>query len=135
VPLSELAAALGPVDEASLAGSATADATPRPSPGMTDRHYSPAARLEIFSDLAQFRSAGAAARGRGERVGAVLRTTAGAAADEVIVLPDEARGYARLFYAALHTLDAAGCAVILLESVPSDPSWAAIRDRMRRAAG
>ena len=37
-------------------------------------------------------------------------------------------------YAALRELDAADCAQILVEQPPEDPAWAAVRDRLRRAA-
>ncbi|MGA7986693.1 MAG: Sua5 family C-terminal domain-containing protein, partial [Burkholderiales bacterium] len=43
-------------------------------------------------------------------------------------------GYARRLYAALRELDAAGCAQILVERPPEDPAWAAVRDRLGRAA-
>jgi L-threonylcarbamoyladenylate synthase len=42
--------------------------------------------------------------------------------------------YAHDLYANLRTLDTAGCAQILVQDVPADERWAAIRDRLARAA-
>jgi L-threonylcarbamoyladenylate synthase len=42
--------------------------------------------------------------------------------------------YARQLYAHLRTLDKAGAKIILVEEVPDDERWEAIRDRLKRAA-
>jgi L-threonylcarbamoyladenylate synthase len=55
-------------------------------------------------------------------------------APRIVMLPDEPEGYARRLYAALHELDAAGAAAIVVEAVPETAAWDAIRDRLRRAA-
>ena len=47
---------------------------------------------------------------------------------------DEAGAYAHALYANLRALDAAGCAVILIEQPPLRPAWAAVNDRLMRAA-
>ena len=49
-------------------------------------------------------------------------------------LPAEPEGYARGLYAALRELDQAGNEVIVVEAIPDGPAWAAVADRMRRAA-
>ena len=49
-------------------------------------------------------------------------------------LPDEPEGYARGLYAALRELDQAGNDLIVVEAIPGDPGWAAVADRLRRAA-
>ncbi len=41
--------------------------------------------------------------------------------------------YARALYANLRALDAAGADAILIEEVPADRSWTAVRDRLSRA--
>ena len=46
----------------------------------------------------------------------------------------EAGAYAHALYANLRALDAAGCAVILIEQPPLRPAWAAVIDRLMRAA-
>jgi L-threonylcarbamoyladenylate synthase len=109
----------------------------RPSPGMLDRHYSPDAELVAYTDPAEAARAAAAIRQRmdGARVGGLIRNALpGVDLDEVLPLPGDARAYARLFYAALHTLDELGCKLILVEQVPEGAAWQAVRDRLRRAA-
>ena len=49
-------------------------------------------------------------------------------------LPTDADGYARGFYAALRELDAGGNELIVVEDIPAEPAWAAVADRLRRAA-
>ena len=50
------------------------------------------------------------------------------------LLPDEAGAYAHGLYEALRELDQSGNDVIVVEDVPADPAWAAVADRLRRAA-
>jgi len=38
-------------------------------------------------------------------------------------------------YAELHRCDADGAELIVVETVPDDPDWAAIADRLARAGG
>lgn len=45
-----------------------------------------------------------------------------------------AEAYAHALYANLRTLDKANCARILVQEVPADERWDAIRDRLQRAA-
>lgn len=49
-------------------------------------------------------------------------------------LPAQPEGYARGLYAALRELDQTGSALIVVEAIPAHPAWAAVADRMRRAA-
>lgn len=46
----------------------------------------------------------------------------------------DATDYARQLYASLRSLDDLGCEQILVESVPMDEHWAAVADRLARAA-
>ncbi len=103
----------------------------RSSPGLAARHYSPTATTELMARAQMSASArtgprpiGALLRGSGEIPGI----------DHLLELPDDPRDYARLLYAALHTFDELGCARILVEPLPDTPAWAALRDRLRRAA-
>jgi L-threonylcarbamoyladenylate synthase len=48
--------------------------------------------------------------------------------------PTDALQYAHDLYANLRTLDAADADVILIENVPDDDVWLAVRDRLSRAA-
>jgi L-threonylcarbamoyladenylate synthase len=52
----------------------------------------------------------------------------------VVVLPDDPVGFAQGFYRALRALDARGCRQILVQSLPTSSRWAALRDRLGRAA-
>ena len=47
--------------------------------------------------------------------------------------PLDAAAYAHDLYAALRQLDAAKADVILIETVPDDDAWLAVRDRLLRA--
>jgi L-threonylcarbamoyladenylate synthase len=144
ISLDELGAALGriatrvPPAPHHTASPAADDSTiARPAPGMLDRHYSPAADLVVFSTAAEATAAIASIRARmeGAKVGALLiNPLGGVALDEVVPLPGDAAGYARLFYAALHTLDELGCRLILVEQVPGGAAWDTLRDRLRRAS-
>ena len=48
--------------------------------------------------------------------------------------PSDPLGYAHDLYAALRRLDESGCDLIIVESPPETPAWAAVRDRLQRAA-
>jgi len=51
-----------------------------------------------------------------------------------MVGPRDAAEFAHHLYAGLRQLDQAGCAVIVVEAPPETPDWAAVRDRLQRAA-
>jgi L-threonylcarbamoyladenylate synthase len=48
--------------------------------------------------------------------------------------PLDSAGYAHDLYANLRALDDAGCSAIVVEQPPLDSAWAAIHDRLMRAA-
>ena len=50
-----------------------------------------------------------------------------------IAAPDEPARYAHDLYANLRALDATRAATIVVEAVPDDPAWQAVRDRLLRA--
>ena len=50
------------------------------------------------------------------------------------VAPADPLAYAHELYAALRALDESGCDLILVESPPEARTWAAVRDRLQRAA-
>jgi L-threonylcarbamoyladenylate synthase len=112
------------------------DDAPRPAPGMIARHYAPHARVELVpaggvdAALRLLRGSGSAAT-----TGVVLHSApAPAGLAFARQLPDAPDGYAAALYDALHDADAAGCAILLVEDVPADGAWDAIRDRLTRAA-
>ena len=52
----------------------------------------------------------------------------------VITAPETEAAYAHELYDNLHRLDAFGADVILIECPPTSPDWAAVNDRLGRAA-
>ena len=82
------------------------------SPGLHRRHYSPRTPL-ILIEHGKHPSSGR---------GICLQ------------MPSDPREYAAVLYERLHEADGQGFDWIALEKPPSDPEWAAIRDRLERAA-
>ena len=115
----------------SNAGNLTVGQVPQ-SPGMLGRHYAPRARLVMVgtSELGA-----ALARARAQNAGPVGAMTFDPLdVDVPTPMPRDPAGYARMLYATLHALDDAGCALVLVERPPDGPAWAAIHDRLTRAA-
>jgi L-threonylcarbamoyladenylate synthase len=73
---------------------------------------------------------------RDEKVAVLARTISAPAGftGTWIKAPAAATSYAHELYANLRALDAADADYILIENVPDDDSWTAIRDRLARAA-
>jgi L-threonylcarbamoyladenylate synthase len=99
-----------------------ADGADRSAPGMSKRHYAPRATVVLSKDLDL--------DGLIEPVG-VLAYEKGPWTE---VLSADPREYAADLYAALHRLDDAGVATILVQEPPQTEGWLAIRDRLSRAA-
>jgi L-threonylcarbamoyladenylate synthase len=108
------------------------------SPGLLRKHYSPKAKLVVWSwrDEAELkvRSAECGVRISGVHVVAHTRIPAGAGFGRVSVIPHDAAAFARAIYAELHQCDEAGAELIVVETLPDTPEWRAIADRLRRAA-
>ncbi|WP_153112079.1 L-threonylcarbamoyladenylate synthase [Propionivibrio limicola] len=102
--------------------------------GSLDAHYAPRTPLRLVSwdDLiTQAHEVHAA----GQRCGVLVRRQLLFPAPHSFRrLPDEPDGFARHLYAALRELDQCGNDVILVEAIPGDAVWAAVADRLRRAA-
>lgn len=122
---------IGPIRRAPV----SSPSAPPSSPGMMPRHYAPRAPLEVAAEADE--------RVRdllesGERVGWVTFTSfvVAPSPDDLVcvTMPTNAIAYAAQIYDALHRLDAAGVTRIVVDCVPCDDSWLAIRDRLRRAA-
>jgi L-threonylcarbamoyladenylate synthase len=94
-----------------------------PSPGMHARHYSPRTRLVLVES-------GPLPGGRG----AYFWIEHQADAARIVRMPDDPRAYAAVLYEKLHEADGEGWDWIAMERPPRDPAWAAIRDRLERAA-
>jgi L-threonylcarbamoyladenylate synthase len=104
-----------------------ADGTARPSPGMSRRHYAPRAAVLLVKDVNDVDRTGLAGP-----VGVLTYETALAEGAEV--LSGDPREYAADLYAALHRLDDARVATILVQEPPQTEDWLAVRDRLTRAA-
>jgi L-threonylcarbamoyladenylate synthase len=102
------------------------DGSARLAPGMSKRHYAPRARLILAKDTGDVDRAGL------DTPIAVLTYEGQGPGDEV--LSAEPREYAADLYAALHRLDDAGVATILVQQPPETEDWLAVRDRLGRAA-
>jgi L-threonylcarbamoyladenylate synthase len=124
VPAAEIARVLGRAPRAPDAHA------PRAS-GMLAVHYAPRTPAGILSVAAL---AGACMESAGS-VAVLARTFARPAqfAGRWIDAPRDATGYAHDLYANLRALDAMGAAAILIEAVPDDSEWQAVRDRLMRA--
>jgi L-threonylcarbamoyladenylate synthase len=103
----EIEAVIGPVQ---VPGQAPEG--PHASPGLHRRHYSPKTPL-ILIEAGKLPS-----RGRGI----------------CIPMPADPREYAAVLYQKLHDADSQGWDWIAIEQPPSGDEWAAIRDRLERAA-
>jgi L-threonylcarbamoyladenylate synthase len=109
IGLADIESVIGPV--------ALASGTPggaHPAPGMHPRHYSPRTPLYLLPIEAT-------PPGRG----AYLRWPD---------MPAEPAVYASQLYQTLHRLDQEGWDWLAVELPPDTPEWAAVRDRLRRAA-
>ncbi|WP_250027445.1 L-threonylcarbamoyladenylate synthase [Paractinoplanes maris] len=111
----------GPI---TLPGEGPADGAVRASPGMSRRHYAPRATVVLVEDVRD--------ADRDDSVGVLTYETA--AVEGAEVLSADPREYAADLYAALHRLDDAGVATILVREPPPTEDWLAVRDRLARAA-
>lgn len=120
ITLAAIEAVIGTVRVAAAA----APEMQHPSPGMHERHYSPRTPLVLVS------AKDSLPPGRGAWVWRRRELPAARA----IRMPRDAASYARRLYGVLHDLDLEGWDWIALETPPARPGWAAILDRVRRAA-
>jgi L-threonylcarbamoyladenylate synthase len=104
-------------------------------PGSSEAHYAPLTALSIvptdeIEELAAAQSEG------GARIAVLAQRPPLGTYQSVTWINAGPRleAYAHDLYAHLRTLDKAGCARILVQAVPSDERWDAVRDRLRRAA-
>jgi L-threonylcarbamoyladenylate synthase len=103
---------------------ADSDETAHRSPGRHKRHYSPRTRVLLVSQ------GHVPQHGRG----AYLWIAQESSAARVIRMPAQPETYAAQLYSCLHELDREGLDWIAVELPPETPEWAAIRDRLTRAA-
>jgi L-threonylcarbamoyladenylate synthase len=104
--------------------------SPRHSGGL-ERHYAPKTPAllvppyQLDAEIAK----------RGAAMAVLAFSKPDERVDYWIRMPRDPRLYAQRLYAALRELDTAGCATILIEAPPETDEWAAVRDRLSRAAG
>ncbi|HEY5914620.1 MAG TPA: L-threonylcarbamoyladenylate synthase [Verrucomicrobiae bacterium] len=108
------------------------------SPGMLKKHYAPRARLAIWSwqDDSDLRKRTAQSGVPAAKIFVIAHTRipSGKGLGGVSVIPRDAEAFARAFYAELHDCDDRGAELIVVEALPADVQWAAIADRLNRAA-
>ncbi len=109
---SQIEAVIGEVQPAGRVENGAAHA----SPGMHLTHYSPRTRLLLVKKGDPLPAGRGVFLARGEG------------------MPADAASYAAVFYDTLHRLDREGWDWIAVEEPPETPEWAAIWDRLRRAA-
>ena len=105
------------------------------APGTLEKHYAPRTPVMLVeADLIDELSRSFARQGK--RVAVLARNARQPLIDKLvwIAAPEAPAGYAHDLYANLRQLDAAECDVMLVEEPPSAMEWAAVRDRLGRAA-
>ena len=100
--------------------------SPRAS-GTLGRHYAPGTETVLITDAASVSTEYDAVLARRSK-------PENAKAAHWLTLPDDPAAYGQRLYAALRDLDVLGCAHLYLETVPDTTFWAAVRDRLGRAA-
>jgi L-threonylcarbamoyladenylate synthase len=112
-----------------------ADKTTPRVPGSTAAHYAPGTPVTIVPGGELDALAATLSEG-GQRI-AVLALRLPLKTYETVTWINagtRAEAFGHDLYANLRTLDKAGCARILLQEVPGDERWDAVRDRIARAA-
>lgn len=108
------------------------------SPGLLRKHYSPRARLVLWTwaDDADLNAQAARCDVPLSRVHVVAHThiPAGEGYGRVSVIPHDPEAFARALYAELHECDRQGADLIVVEALPKTALWRALADRLRRAA-
>lgn len=103
--------------------------------GALAAHYAPVTTLLLLEADLLLELAATLARD-GKRVAVLALSARQPLLDGLtwIAAADNAIGYAHDLYANLRALDAAGCDAILVEQPPQHAAWAAVNDRLMRAA-
>ena len=108
------------------------------SPGLLRKHYSPKARLVLWSwkDEAELRRRSAECGLRTAAIHVIAHThvPSGEGFGRVSIIPHDAEAFARALYGELHECDEAGAELIVVEALPETNEWKAIADRLNRAA-
>src|SRR5277367_3683789 len=95
-----------------------------PSPGMAARHYSPRTPLLLVDTPSEMPN----------RRGAYVWWNTSGLTSRSLRMPSDPVAYAQRIYSVLHTLDEENWPWIAVEAPPDTSGWAAIADRLKRAA-
>jgi L-threonylcarbamoyladenylate synthase len=127
VPIGEIARVLG------VAPRSADTSAPRASGTLTS-HYAPRT-LALVAESTALRAEIERLAERDERVGVLAHSVTPPEGFDGpwIRAARDVRRYAHDLYANLRALDAANTDVLLIEAVPDDPEWLAVRDRLSRA--
>lgn len=108
--------------------------SPRAS-GMLAKHYAPQTPVMLVEGDLIHELAASLTR-QGKRVAVLAREALRPMIESLIwvAAPADTAGYAHDLYANLRTLDRSGADLLLIEEPPLSLEWAAIRDRLTRAA-
>jgi L-threonylcarbamoyladenylate synthase len=103
-------------------------------PGSMRSHYAPATPLELLDAAAIDRRCTTGPDA--QRIAVLSRRAAPRGCRALVwqVAAADPAGYGHDLYAALRALDARGASSLLVEEVPAGEEWAAVRDRLARAA-
>jgi L-threonylcarbamoyladenylate synthase len=108
------------------------------SPGMLKKHYSPKAKLIIYSwkDEGELKARSAECGVRSAKVHVIAHTQVPSETGfgRVSVIPRDPKAFARAIYAELHQCDEAGAELIIVEALPQTDEWRGLADRLTRAA-
>jgi L-threonylcarbamoyladenylate synthase len=108
------------------------------SPGLLRRHYSPQAKLVVWSwrDEQDLKVQSSRFKVQGSKVHIIAHTCipSGEGFGRVSVIPHDAAAFARAIYAELHECDEAGAELIVVEAPPDTSEWRPIVDRLKKAA-
>jgi L-threonylcarbamoyladenylate synthase len=113
---------------------AAVDARAPRAPGTLAAHYAPRTPLAIAERDLLLELAASLVR-QGKKI-AVLALSDARPLDPIfwIAAPADAAGYAHALYANLRLADESGCDALVVEQPPRTSEWAAVNDRLARAA-
>jgi L-threonylcarbamoyladenylate synthase len=108
------------------------ESAPRAS-GTLPAHYAPKAHVRLVKRVEMLE---ALASHKGRRLGVLALEVKVPRLNPALqrVVPAIAAQYAHALYAAMRALDAQNVDLILVETPPGSPAWAAVHDRLARAA-
>ena len=124
-------------DIEAVLGAALAPAGPGSprAPGTLPKHYAPQTPVMLIEPDLMLELAASMTR-QGHKIAVLARSARQPLLHGLtwIAAPHDAAEYAHDLYANLRVLDRADCTAILVEEPPLDKAWAAVHDRLARAA-